>query len=71
MERVDMRIRYRGRSDLARLGVQLPSPELIRTTYGPWSVGEELVPIRGGWFVHESTIEDGVVTLTVERRPPE
>jgi hypothetical protein len=70
VETVQVRIRYRGRGSLERFGVVLPRPEMIEAARA-WSVGDELIPSRPGWFVHEITIDRVMITYVVELRRPD
>ncbi len=70
VETVQVRIRYRGRGSLEQFGVVLPQPEMIGAARA-WSVGDELLPPRPGWFVHEITIDRVMITYVVELRRPD
>lgn len=62
MGQVQVRIKYRGRGSREQFGIGPPKPEII-TTAKTWGVGDELRP---GWFVHEITVDGGMVTYIVE-----
>jgi hypothetical protein len=66
---VNVRIRYRGRGSLEQFAVAAPKPETVRTVHS-YVVGDEIVAVRPGWYLHEITIEREMVTWIVERLPP-
>jgi len=66
---VAIRIRYRGLGSLDQRSFAPPRPEIVHTVH-MYDAGDEIARIRPGWFVHETMIEDGVLTWIVEVRPP-
>ena len=71
MGTLHIRIKYTGPGNLTQFTVAPPKLEWVSIkTSQAWQVGDEMWPLRPGWFVQEVTVEEAAVTYVVALTPP-